>query len=53
MKSAIKKLFQLRKALDGCERDLGLNNLSLTYIRMFIIQLYSRINHKNYNENGN
>ena len=28
MKSAIKKLFQLRKALDGCERDLGLNNLS-------------------------
>ena len=28
MKSAINKLFQLRKALDECERDLGLNNLS-------------------------
>ena len=28
MKSAINKLFQLRKALDECERELGLNNLS-------------------------
>tara|TARA_B100001964_G_scaffold29501_1_gene30130 strand:- start:160 stop:444 length:285 start_codon:yes stop_codon:yes gene_type:complete len=28
MRSAINKLFQLRKALDECERELGLNNLS-------------------------
>ncbi len=28
MKSAIQKLFQLRKALDDCERELGLNHLS-------------------------
>ena len=28
MKSAINKLFQLRKALDECERELGLNDLS-------------------------
>jgi DNA-binding MarR family transcriptional regulator len=28
MKSAIEKLFQLRKALDDCERELGLNHLS-------------------------
>ena len=28
MKSAINKLFQLRKALDDCEKELGLNHLS-------------------------
>tara|TARA_B100000929_G_scaffold143075_1_gene113144 strand:+ start:81 stop:365 length:285 start_codon:yes stop_codon:yes gene_type:complete len=28
MESAIQKLFQLRKALDDCERELGLNHLS-------------------------
>ena len=28
MKSAIQKLFQLRKALDESERELGLNHLS-------------------------
>ena len=28
MKSAIQKLFQLRKALDDCEKELGLNHLS-------------------------
>ena len=28
MRSAINKLFQLRKALDECERELGLNSLS-------------------------
>ena len=28
MESAINKLFQLRKALDDCERKLGLNHLS-------------------------
>ena len=28
MKSAIQKLFQLRKALDDCETELGLNHLS-------------------------
>ena len=28
MKSAINKLFQLRKALNDCEEELGLNNLS-------------------------
>ena len=28
MNVAIKKLFQLRKALDNCEKELGLNHLS-------------------------
>jgi DNA-binding MarR family transcriptional regulator len=28
MKSAVQKLFKLRKALDNCERELGLNHLS-------------------------
>ncbi len=28
MKSAVQKLFNLRKALDNCERELGLNHLS-------------------------
>ena len=28
MKNAVSKLFQLRKALDECEKELGLNNYS-------------------------
>ena len=28
MKKAVSKLFQLRKALDECEKDFGLNNYS-------------------------